>query len=89
VILWASTALSTQLDPEELREIVPPYQQTCAEMIQRYEGTLPNIWVMAYSSILATPSLMKTTPGARFERGWKSSWRSKSRFPLPARRGTG
>jgi class 3 adenylate cyclase/predicted ATPase len=36
--LVGSTALSTQLDPEELREIVRQYQQTCAAVIQRYEG---------------------------------------------------
>lgn len=33
-----STALSSQLDPEDLREVVRNYQQTCADVIQRYEG---------------------------------------------------
>jgi double zinc ribbon protein/adenylate/guanylate cyclase family protein len=33
-----STPLSEQLDPEDLREIVRAYQQTCAEVIQRFEG---------------------------------------------------
>ena len=33
-----STALSTQLDPEELREVVRTYQETCTPVIQRYEG---------------------------------------------------
>lgn len=36
--LVGSTALSAQLDPEELREIVRAYQQTCAEIINRHEG---------------------------------------------------
>lgn len=36
--LVGSTALSTQLDPEELREVVRTYQQTCAEIIDRHEG---------------------------------------------------
>jgi class 3 adenylate cyclase len=36
--LVGSTALSEQLDPEELREVVQAYQQTCARVIQRYEG---------------------------------------------------
>jgi class 3 adenylate cyclase len=36
--LVGSTALSTQLDPEELREVVLTYQGTCTGMIQRYEG---------------------------------------------------
>jgi len=33
-----STALSSQLDPEDLREVVRAYQATCAEVIQRFEG---------------------------------------------------
>jgi class 3 adenylate cyclase/predicted ATPase len=33
-----STALSSQLDPEDLREVVHAYQTTCAEVIQRFEG---------------------------------------------------
>ncbi len=36
--LVGSTALSTQLDPEELREVVRAYQEICAGIIQRYEG---------------------------------------------------
>src|SRR5712692_4849223 len=36
--LVGSTALSGQLDPEELREVVRAYQQTCSEVIGRYEG---------------------------------------------------
>ena len=33
-----STALSSQLDPEEWREVVRAYQETCAKVIARYEG---------------------------------------------------
>jgi class 3 adenylate cyclase len=33
-----STALSAQLDPEELREVVRLYQETCTTVIQRYAG---------------------------------------------------
>jgi class 3 adenylate cyclase len=33
-----STALATQLDPEELREVVRAYQDTCAKVIGRFEG---------------------------------------------------
>ncbi|MBI3801355.1 MAG: zinc ribbon domain-containing protein, partial [Deltaproteobacteria bacterium] len=36
--LVGSTALSEQLDPEELRELVRAYQQVSAEVITRYEG---------------------------------------------------
>ncbi|MBI3796033.1 MAG: AAA family ATPase, partial [Deltaproteobacteria bacterium] len=38
--LVGSTALSTQLDPEELREVVRAYQQTCAQVISRFDGHL-------------------------------------------------
>ena len=33
-----STALSSRLDPEDLREVVRAYQVTCAEVIQRFDG---------------------------------------------------
>src|ERR671936_2187538 len=33
-----STALASQLDPEELREVVRAYQETCAKVIGRFEG---------------------------------------------------
>jgi|RhiMetdeSRZDD1v2_1073273.scaffolds.fasta_scaffold75224_1 class 3 adenylate cyclase/predicted ATPase len=33
-----STALAGRLDPEDLREVVQAYQQTCATVIQRFEG---------------------------------------------------
>jgi predicted ATPase/class 3 adenylate cyclase len=33
-----STALAGQLDPEELREVVRAYQDTCAKVIARFEG---------------------------------------------------
>src|SRR3989442_6097603 len=33
-----STKLSSQLDPEEYREVVRAYQKVCSEVIQRYEG---------------------------------------------------
>jgi class 3 adenylate cyclase/predicted ATPase len=36
--LVASTALATQLDPEDLREVIRAYHAACAEVIQRYAG---------------------------------------------------
>jgi class 3 adenylate cyclase len=33
-----STALSSQLDPEDLRAVVRAYQDACAKVIARYEG---------------------------------------------------
>jgi TOMM system kinase/cyclase fusion protein len=36
--LVGSTALSGQLDPEDLREVIRSYQETCAEAILRFDG---------------------------------------------------
>src|SRR5712692_8313531 len=36
--LVGSTALSEQLDPEELREVVQQYQEVCAHVIGHYDG---------------------------------------------------
>jgi len=36
--LVGSTALSAQLDPEDLREVVRAYQDTCTKVIARFDG---------------------------------------------------
>ena len=36
--LVESTRLSSQLDPEEYREVVRAYQSACTEVIRRYDG---------------------------------------------------
>jgi class 3 adenylate cyclase/predicted ATPase len=36
--LAGSTALAERLDPEDLRELVRAYQETCAQVIERFEG---------------------------------------------------
>src|SRR6266853_217024 len=33
-----STVLASQLDPEDLRDVIRAYQAACAEVIQRFEG---------------------------------------------------
>ncbi|MCB9077735.1 MAG: AAA family ATPase [Anaerolineaceae bacterium] len=38
--LVGSTSLSEQLDPEDFREVVRAYQQTAAQVIGRFEGTI-------------------------------------------------
>ena len=35
-----STTLSAKLDPEDLREVIRAYQAACAEVIQRFEGSI-------------------------------------------------
>src|SRR5713101_9777337 len=36
--LVGSTALAEKLDPEELREVLRTYQESCAEVVHRFEG---------------------------------------------------
>ena len=38
-----STRLSSQLDPEEYREVVRAYQETCVEVIQRFDGHIAQL----------------------------------------------
>src|SRR5262249_59937518 len=38
-----STRLSSQLDPEEYRDMVRAYQNVCTEVIQRYEGHIAQL----------------------------------------------
>ena len=38
-----STKLSSQLDPEEYREVVRAYQQVCSEVITRFDGHLAQL----------------------------------------------
>jgi class 3 adenylate cyclase len=73
--LVGSTALSTQLDPEVLRELVRAYQVAATEAIERYEGTLPSIAAMACSSTSAIRGRTRTTPSGPCAPGWASSRR--------------
>src|SRR6266446_8729262 len=38
-----STVLSSQLDPEDLREVIRAYQAACAEVIQRFDGHIAQL----------------------------------------------
>ena len=63
--LVGSTALSAQLDPEELREVVRAYQDTCAKVITRFEGISRSISAMACwstSAILWRTKMMRSGP---------------------------
>src|SRR5262249_46424760 len=41
--LVESTRLSSQLDPEEYREVVRAYQRVCTDVIQRYDGHIAQL----------------------------------------------
>ena len=53
-----STVLASQLDPEEWREVVRAYQDTCAKVIARYEGSWPHLvkWVVWRSCPVFLPA---------------------------------
>jgi len=38
-----STKLSSQLDPEDWRDVVRAYQQVCTEVLQRYDGYIAQL----------------------------------------------
>jgi hypothetical protein len=59
--LVVSTALSAQLDPEELREIVRAYQGTCSKVIASMRATSRSISRMGYWFISAIPPPMMMT----------------------------
>ena len=44
--LVGSTALSTRLDPEDLREVISAYQRCVAETVRRFGGFIADIWAM-------------------------------------------
>ena len=65
-----STRLSQQLDPEDLRHVVRAYQETAAEVIQRFEGHIAQYLGDGLLVYLATRAPMKTMPSAPCIRAW-------------------
>ena len=65
-----STTLAAQLDPEDLRAVLRVYQQTSAEVIQRYEGHIAQYLGDVCWCILAGRRPMKTTRSGRCMPGW-------------------
>jgi class 3 adenylate cyclase len=57
-----STLLSSQLDPEDLREMVQAYQATAAAVIQRFDGHIAQYLGDGLLVYFGYPRLMKTTP---------------------------
>jgi class 3 adenylate cyclase len=44
--LVGSTALSTKLDPEDMRSVIGAYHKCVAETVARFDVLLPNAWEM-------------------------------------------
>ena len=82
-----STAPSSQLDPEDWREVVRAYQEACAKVIVCFEGHIASISAMACSCTSATPKHTKMTSSGRHEPDWES-WRPWANS-IPAWGGSG
>ena len=90
--LVGSTALSTQLDPEDLRQIIGAIIAAARRSSNATAGLSPSIWATAYWSISAIPRLTNTTPSARCRPASRSSKRcpsSSPRLDCPCRCGSG
>ena len=63
------TTLSSQLDPEDLREVVRAYQQVCSEVITRFDGHVAQLLGDGLLVTSATPRRMKMTPNEQYGLG--------------------
>jgi len=60
--LVGSTALAQELDPEQLRELMQSYQQTCGNVIEKYDGHVAQYLgdgLMTYFGNVATGLLIR------------------------------
>ena len=67
--LVGSTALSTGIDPEDLREVISAYQKCVAETVRHFGGFVARYLGMASSCTLAIRRPMRTTPSERYGLG--------------------
>ena len=67
-----STSLSSQLDPEDWREVVRAYQRVCTDVIQRYEGHIAQLLGDGLLIYFATLTRMRTMYSELYGRGWAS-----------------
>ena len=77
-----STKLSSQLDPEEYRDVVRAYQRVCTEVIQRYDGHIAQLLGMDSWCTLAIPRPMKMMPKERYVLAWVSSLPWETSIPV-------
>jgi SAM domain (Sterile alpha motif) len=66
--LVGSTALSTRLDPEDLRDVIAVYQRCVEETVRRLTVSSQSFWAMGYWSILGIRRHTKTTRSRPSER---------------------
>jgi class 3 adenylate cyclase len=68
--LVGSTALARQLDPEDLREVVRAYQDTCARVIARFDGHIAQYLGDGLLVYFGYPWPTKMMPSGRCGPGW-------------------
>ena len=77
--LVGSTALSQRLDPEDMRDLMRAYQQTCGDVDRALRAAMSrSIWAMALMVYFGWPRPTKTTPSGPCARRWRS-WRCRQR----------
>jgi hypothetical protein len=64
--LVGSTAISSRLDPEDLREVFGKYHKDVATVVGRSMDSWPSIWATGFWHTSATRGRMRTTPSERF-----------------------
>ena len=69
--LVGSTALSARLDPEDMRELIRAYQDTCAAVIARFEGFVAKFMGDGVWPTSAIRAGMKTLQKGRCTRVWR------------------
>ena len=69
--LVGSTAVSTRLDPEELREEIRAYQNTVSGVVARYDGFVAKFMGDGVLAYFGYPRAHETTPSGRCGQGWK------------------
>src|SRR5262245_41467189 len=68
-----STKLSSQLDPEDYREVVRVYQRVCTDVIQRYDGHIAQLLGDGLLVYFGYPVAHEDDPTERYARAWVSS----------------
>ena len=71
--LVGSTALSTHLDPEDLRELIGAYHRVVTEVVAGFDGFVAKYMATAFSSISVIREPMRTTPSAPSGLDWARS----------------
>jgi hypothetical protein len=82
--LVGSTALSSRLDPEDLRDVVGAYHRCCTDLISEAGGFVAKYWATGCWPISAIRRLTSMTPSTLCGPGLPWSRRRRSSRPPPA-----